>query len=318
MHSKAFLVPAFAAALLLGGCATNKQVSPEAALKHTPEFQYQSHLSRATNLATEFSVRAAPDQKLPEGVEYSGDGSLLLEGAAIASLRHTFVGNGFLSGTADFNLFAGFWLLESLLLPSNDPTPDSLVGYVRAEEAQDSEAAVNAFVAKVVPVIAESLKKQEQFKNYQISYHIDDQWTGNDDASIEVVNEELGCKPWKDTTLTVGKCGIRIYNFGIRARKPEISTPRFTDPQIQVWYIEGDDLKLQFFAGRKFDWAKAMMATAPDLPEYVYAYITTRRGPPPEFTKNPPFIVEKDRVNFFIKPTQAEEKKKPDETAPAK
>lgn len=318
MH-KAFLVPTFAAVLLLGGCAANKQVSPEAALKHTPEFQYQSHLSRATNLATEFSVRAAPDQKLPEGVEYSGDGSLLLEGAAIASLRHTFVGNGFLSGTADFNLFAGFWLLESLLLPSNDPTPDSLVGYVRAEEAQDSEAAVNAFVAKAVPAIAESLKKQEQFKDFQISYHFEKKWTGKNDAGIEVVNEALGCKPWKDTTLGIGQCGIEIHNFGIWSLKPQISTPRFTDPQIHVWYIQGKDVRLNFYdSAKKIDWAKAMMATAPDLPEYVYAYITTRKGPPPERAKNPPFFVEKDRVNFFIKPTQAEEKKKPDETAPAK
>lgn len=195
------------------------------------------------------------------------------------------------------------------------------MGYVRAEEAQDRKAAVNAFVARAIPAIAESLKKQDQFKNYQISSHIDEQWTGNNEAGIEVVNEELGCKPWKDTLLGMGQCGIEIVNFGLWTFAPQISTPRFTDPQIQVWYIQGKDVQLKFrdaVLKPKFDWAKAMMAAAPDLPEYVYAYINTRKGPAPEKALNPPFFVEKDRVNFFIIPQNdeteepsSEEEKKP-------
>ena len=43
---------------------------------------------------------------------------------------------------------AGIWLAQSLLMPSNEPTPDSLVGYIRAEEARDKKAAVNTFAAK--------------------------------------------------------------------------------------------------------------------------------------------------------------------------
>ena len=50
------------------------------------------------------------------------------------------------------------------------------------------------------------------------------------------------------------------------------------------------------------------MAAAPDLPEYVYAYINTRKGPAPEEALNPPFFVEKDRVNFFIIPTSGKTK----------
>lgn len=105
--------------------------------------------------------------------------------------------------------------------------------------------------------------------------------------------------------MGVGQCGIEIVNFGLWTFAPQISTPRFTDPQIQVWYIQGKDVQLKFrdaVLKPKFDWAKAMMAAAPDLPEYVYAYINTRKGPAPEKALNPPFFVEKDRVNFFIIP----------------
>ena len=113
----------------------------------------------------------------------------------------------------------------------------------------------------------------------------------------------------------------KYVNFGLWTFAPQISTPRFTDPQIQVWYIQGKDVQLKFrdaVLKPKFDWAKAMMAAAPDLPEYVYAYINTRKGPAPEKALNPPFFVEKDRVNFFIIPKNdeteepsSEEEKKP-------
>lgn len=122
----------------------------------------------------------------------------------------------------------------------------------------------------------------------------------------------------------MGQCGIEIVNFGLWTFAPQISTPRFTDPQIQVWYIQGKDVQLKFrdaVLKPKFDWAKAMMAAAPDLPEYVYAYINTRKGPAPEKALNPPFFVEKDRVNFFIIPQNdeteepsSEEEKKPSKT----
>ena len=117
----------------------------------------------------------------------------------------------------------------------------------------------NAFVARAIPAIAESLKKQDQFKDYQISYHIDKTGTGNNEAGIEVVNEELGCKPWKDTLLGMGQCGIEIVNFGLWTFAPQISTPRFTYPQIQVWYIQGKDVQLKFrdaVLKPKFDWGK--------------------------------------------------------------
>ncbi len=107
----------------------------------------------------------------------------------------------------------------------------------------------------------------------------------------------------------MGQCGIEIVNFGLWTFAPQISTPRFTYPQIQVWYIQGKDVQLKFrdaVLKPKFDWAKAMMAAAPDLPEYVYAYINTRKGPAPEKALNPPFFVEKDRVNFFIIPQNDE------------
>lgn len=312
---------AAAAAAALSGCVSTGPVDPERAAKHTPEYQYQPKLSRANNLATEFGVKHIMDRPAPKDVKLTSDGSMLLDGAVWGALHGNVAGSGILSGTADWNIGFGLWLAQSLLLPSTDPTPDCLVGYVRAEEAQDRKAAVNAFVAKAIPAIAESLKKQDQFKDYQISYHIDEKGTGNNDAGIEVVNEELGCKRWKDTLLGVGQCGIEIVNFGLWTFAPQISTPRFTDPQIQVWYIQGKDVQLKFrdaVLKPKFDWAKTMIAAAPDLPEYVYAYINTRKGPAPEKALNPPFFVEKDRVNFFIIPKNdkteepsSEEEKKP-------
>ena len=160
---------AAAAAAALSGCVSTGPVDPERAAKHTPEYQYQKKLSRANNLATEFGVKHIMDRPAPKDVKLTSDGSMLLDGAVWGALHGTVAGSGILSGTADWNIGFGLWLAQSLLLPSTDPTPDSLVGYVRAEEAQDRKAAVNAFVARAIPAIAESLKKQDQFKDYQIS-----------------------------------------------------------------------------------------------------------------------------------------------------
>lgn len=161
---------AAAAAAALSGCVSTGPVDPERAAKHTPEYQYQKKLSRANNLATEFGVKHIMDRPASKDVKLTSDGSMLLDGAVWGALHGNVAGSGILSGTADWNIGFGLWLAQSLLLPSTDPTPDSLVGYVRAEEAQDRKAAVNAFVARAIPAIAESLKKQDQFKNYQISY----------------------------------------------------------------------------------------------------------------------------------------------------
>lgn len=45
-----------------------------------------------------------------------------------------------------------------------------------------------------------------------------------------------------------------------------------------------------------------MPAAAPEPPEYVYAYINTRKGSASEEVVSPPFFVEKDRGNFFVIP----------------
>lgn len=156
---------AAAAAAALSGCVSTGPVDPERAAKHTSEYQYQPKLSRANNLATEFGVKHIMDRPAPKDVKLTSDGSMLLDGAVWGALHGNVAGSGILSGTADWNIGFGLWLAQSLLLPSTDPTPDSLVGYVRAEEAQDRKAAVNAFVDKAIPAIAESLKKQDQFKN---------------------------------------------------------------------------------------------------------------------------------------------------------
>ena len=52
--------------------------------------------------------------------------------------------------------------------------------------------------------------------------------------------------------------------------------------------------------------AEIRLGKGHDGPEYVYAYINTRKGPAPEKALNPPFFVEKDRVNFFIIPQNDE------------
>ena len=145
---------AVAAAASLSGCVSTGPVDPERAAKHTPEYQYQPKLSRANNLATEFGVKHIMDRPAPKDVKLTSDGSMLLDGAVWGALHGNVAGSGILSGTADWNIGFGLWLAQSLLLPSTDPTPDSLVGYVRAEEAQDRKAAVNAFVARDIPAIA--------------------------------------------------------------------------------------------------------------------------------------------------------------------
>lgn len=45
-----------------------------------------------------------------------------------------------------------------------------------------------------------------------------------------------------------------------------------------------------------------LLTAAPFMPDYQYLYVTTMDGPNPKREKNPPFIVEKNRVNSFVYP----------------
>lgn len=301
------LLPALAAALVLSGCAatTSAPVTPEEANKLTPEFQYHKNLSRANNIAIEFSIKQIPDTPAPKEKRMLSDGSVLVDAGIMGALHHNMSGNGFMSSTASWNLGVGMMIAGWLFTPSVEPTDDSLVGYIRAEEAEDVVEAGNLLVKRSAQAFADAFRKLDQFKDYRIDVHYDESWSGHVNAHIEVVNEELGCKPWKDVLMNIYGCGLEISNIAQWAFKPQISTPRFTTPQIQVYYIQGNEIKLEFHNGgtrTKFDWAKAMMATAPTMPEYAYAYINTHEGPAPEKFRNPPFIVEKDKVNFFIIP----------------
>ncbi|WP_443743201.1 hypothetical protein [Sutterella sp.] len=308
MQKQFILLPLAAAAVLtLSGCVSVNSTpeNPQAAAKLTPEFQYHKDLSRANNIAIEFGIKRIIDTPAPKDKLVLSDGSVALDAGLLWSIRHKMSANGFMSSTANWNLAVGVSVAQWLFTPSVEATADSLVGYVRAEEAKDATEAANLFVKRSAEALAEAFRKQEQFKDYQITINYDESWTGRNDAHIEVVNEELGCKPWKDVLMNMYGCGVQISNTGLKAFRPQISTPRFTNPQIEVFYVQAGEATLHFWNGGakpKFDWARAMMETAPSLPEYIYAYLYTHEGPAPAKYKNPPFIVEKDKVNFFVIP----------------
>lgn len=312
MLKKTLLFSAAASAVLvLSGCSTTsstQKATNEVLQQPHEERQYRSTISRANNIALAFGFGLFGEGSAPESRNFSGNGSVVVDSAAWAGNLHSAANSAFLPGTSSWGAAAGWGIgigLASALLGGGDMKADSaLVGYLPKEVAKDSYEARLKMLEKFSEVLQKSLKAQYPDAEFRIKR--DDYDASLYIYELEMKSKKLNCKfsdeaSWHDI---YNPCSVRMSASSMFGN-PGLSAPLF-GKQFDAWRFFAQTIKVRFHGGNDLDqgidWAKAMAATAPFMPENLYLYVATIEGPRPKRLENPPFFVEKDKVDFFVRP----------------
>lgn len=297
------LACAVAAVATLAGCASVHRTYDDSDLAYDPT------LSRAKNLAFSPVFRDLKDVEAPEGVKLDDDGSYLLNTAAWTGNMLSASGS-FLPGTSNFGSALGIGLGISMIgeIFRQPPTAslNATYGYVPLDQATSSEEARKLYMERLVQVLEDSAKKM--FPTAKVEkgfYFVKKTWLTDDvlTGGIEIVDEKMGCRPYGDETAREDTCSIWFTH-----KLPGVPTtgthPAF-GPSIQAWRTSIGTFDI--YGGKKqgIDWAKLLVSCTDSLPPYTVIYVTSQEAP--DGTRNPPMILEKGRINFFVKP-KAEQK----------
>ena len=301
------LLPVAAASLLLAGCA------------HKPfneaEYSYNPNHSRAWNLCTMMNngyYWDVSDVKAPK--EYSGgaDGSIALSSFGWAGGFHSAAGSGFLPGTTNWGLGLGIGLglslLQSALTPPDPEERNWLVTYLPADKAGTAVEAQKAFLKSWTDAFAKSARAAYPDSDLKI-----EEVHGQNGKIIKVlyfVDHNIGCYGWKELKDMkeyglAKRCQIEFaaypaLGYGTVESVPmlNLQKPSWRMRSAYFSFIGGDDQNIDFL--------KIITNANKDFPDYSYVYLTTRRNP--DGNKNPPMVLEKDKVNFFIRPSSVNTK----------
>lgn len=312
MNRKVILVCAAAiSGVLLSGCSTPSSSSRQEASgtfnRPHQEREYIAKISRANNIAWAFGFGVFGESNAPSGKSITKDGSLALDTAVWAGNLHSAANSAILPGTSSWGAAAGIGLgiglLSAALGPSDMKSQSSLVGYLPKEAAKDKYEARLMMLEKFSKAVQKSLKAQYPDAEFHIKRDDDDSVTYV--YSIELKSAKLNCKFSEEAGRydIYNPCKIRM--FAVESiGQPGMTAPMF-GKQFDAWRFFAQTIKVDFLGGKDINqglnWAKAMAAIAPYMPENQFLYVTTLEGPRPNREKNPPFIVEKDKVDFFVR-----------------
>ncbi|MDO4937287.1 MAG: hypothetical protein Q4E62_05155 [Sutterellaceae bacterium] len=301
------------AAALLSGCAASNRHS---GLHH--EREYQNDWSRARNITKMFGFGDIQDQRAPKDFDVvtASDGSILTDSLAVGTWLwsdaiHSAGVTGVLPGTTNWThatfIGLGFALFDWL----NKGTPHEarlgLFGYYPADKAPDRGEARTLFVENFATVVKKAM--QEQFPDSQVFA-----WPISGDRQIldyriviELKDESLGCAAWTGTQTDDERCAVVVWGNKKRyrdtAQTPSLTNPLFGPSFSAYRFFPESDTGMYTIGGTKqaIDWAAVFFRMAPNMPPYTFSYIKAMKGPK---GVNPPALLEKDRINLFIRPEQ--------------
>lgn len=312
MNKKALLLTAAATtALFLSGCSTPSSAPRQEAsnLDNLPhaEREYRNDISRANNIASAFGFGLMRDGYAFADNGISNNGSVALDSAIWAGNLHSAASSAFLPGTSSWGAAAGIGigigLLSAALSSGSMYEKSALFGLLPKEAATDKYEARLLMLEKFSEAVQKSLKAQYPDAEFHVKRDDKDAYTYI--YTIEMKSQKLNCKfseeaSWYDI---YNPCRIQLFaqeSFG----QPGMSAPLLGKP-FEAWRFFAQTIKVYFTGGNDLNqglnWAKAMAATAPYMPENQFLYVTTLEGPRPNREKNAPFIVEKDKVDFFVR-----------------
>ncbi len=316
MLKKFCLCAVASSTLLLAGCAsTDYYEEKQAKLNAAP---YDETISRAGNITRPFRYfyfERVPDADAPEGWD-SDDGSVLLNAAGWASGFHAAAGSGFLPGTSNWGTGLGIGLGLSLATAILAPTPieeeNAAFGYVPVEQAKTVAEARNLFGDKVIDAVHESLKKKypnAKFELFDGFMKATRYYTDTYIKFVGIVDPSIGCLPYSEAGKDESKrCGI---NIGVGTPKEPTLSQASLLPQIMAYRIERSEFTVIGSKEQGFDWTPILASTSNYLPEHTYIYLAPVmewKNPFTKVCKSPMMVLEKNRINFFVKPKTQESK----------
>lgn len=292
----------------LSGCA---YTNPErAAFIETHEFRPE--MSRASNLLETFmyyNVKDNPiDQEVQGDIKLTEDGSVTLQGLGWAAGLHnaaTMGGPlpGISSGWGAIGVGMGLSIVQNLFSRGNPLARPALLGYLPLEEAPDYTEARAVFTEKVAKAVIATFNELYPDAKTNV-LKSKDRVSLFFDNYVEIEDEKLGCQFWNEEVEEAKTyCAVRVRMFKRHISDSYLikANPAISDEGNQVWAFTGDAGQILFYGGekQKINWAVFAMALSKHLPKYAYAYINAMETPD---GKSPMLVVEKDRVNFFVKP----------------
>lgn len=302
--------PAFCAlaltALLAAGCSSTPSWQ-----KDDSTIAYDAGKSRAKNLADHFGLEDLRDAKVADGTKIPSDGSLVWDTAAWAGNFYSAAGSGILPGTGNLGAALGWGLGISLISGLFGPTPKAQTnlafGYVPLQLADTPVAARNLFVKQWIEALAAAVKDVypqaaavPDYAEFKDKWWLPDSYAG----AVSIIDEKMGCLSYRapdgDVRDWDDRCEASILAF--TPAEWVTGTPSVLGPRVDAWRITGPRIRTVGGQDQKIDWVRLFAATAKHLPPYMMVYLTAWKNP--DGVKTPPMVVEKDRINFFIRPAQ--------------
>ncbi|MDO5532496.1 hypothetical protein [Sutterella sp.] len=270
---------AAAGTLVLSGCTT---VAHRDNLGN-PEW------SRAKNIAVLFGYRDKflPDAAAPQTHwQFSQRDNLVIDSLLVGSAEGALI--NLIEGKPGeaYNGFVGYLPVSEV--PADDPK------LARDVWAMKLAGTVEAAVKARLPEAETRIVKTDK------SSLIPGMGKGTE-VAVQIRDPKLGCtypEEGKDTA-----CYAVIEVKGESFSKTETSA--FFGQSFEAWHFEAGKTFFFFRSGnpKKIDEAELMQNAAPLFPGHVYAYMPTV-----QWTKSqqyPPVVIEKGRVNYFVKPAGA-------------
>lgn len=292
----------------LAGCATSVPYNDGQRV-------YNEKISRAKNLADPFGYKDLRDVKAPEGMNVSSDGALLLDTAGWAANFHAAAGSGFLPGTSNWGSAIGWGLGISLLSSAFAPTPitekDAAFGYVPVSKASTALEARNLFAKQWTEAMEATLrdmypkaKIETDYADYKKTMLVGAFYVG----AVSITDESIGCFGYKGDDAKRPREDHCTASIAVFTQKEVLTTPPsyFEGTSEQSHRLARSDIYT--FSGQKnaIDWTKIMAASVKYLPEHTVVYVAPHKTG--DGKKSPPMVLEKDRINLFVKPQSTAEK----------
>ena len=270
---------------------------------------YRDDLSRAKNISNLFGYHKVHDSEAPNG--YDGDGSFLWNSTVwAANLDGAANINGFLPGISGWGAVGvglGLGLLQRALTPPELHECSSLIGYYPAQQAKSLDEARTKFVEEATNALVKATKKQLPnasvnviaHKSVPQSFMIESFYY----TAIHIVDKKMGCLSNAEAKRRDDTCLIIV-------KATNVTGPDFLPKMLltdEMGYKisptdHGNSLITWGSTAQKIDLPKLYASTAPYMPKNAFFYVASQKNLKGEIT--PPFIVETNRVNFFIKPNR--------------
>ena len=275
-----------------------------------PKPGYQPEMSRAGNIARYFGINVE-DTAAPSDAKLASDGSVLVDAAAWSNAFHSSTGPWTASSwTKAIGAGFAFSLLSDAFSPQDPRSRNWLIGHLPANQVQDSgdqrknlEKAREIYTNNGGKAIEKTMREMFPDSEFKIIKDgVDGLWYF---YIVDMQNPKLECKFWnaEEETPDDQRCAVALRassDYWKVNPRPDFFGPTFP---AYVFDSSRNEVKLYFIGGKNqnINWTAFTMALGKNMPEHTYLYVAPKQAP--NGTKdNPPFVVEKGRTNFFVKP----------------